>query len=156
MIKSKVFFVHISGKQWQQRSRVDNRPIKFALISTLHVTEASNGMDMFFRGSHQINLYLSGFLFLHSTCHFLPCWSSDSSAFLVLLPSCRFLFLAFFSPLLSPIQHLFNSLPLNSPVFSLFFSSLIKEENAILLRVKGKKKSASSSHSLNPISSTLL
>lgn len=117
MIKSKVFFVHISSEQWQQHSRVGNRPIDFALISTLRATEASNGMDMFFRGSHEINLYLSGFLFLHSTCHFLPCWSSDSSAFLVLLPSCCFLFL----PPPPVVSHLASFQFATSQFFCCFF-----------------------------------
>lgn len=120
MIKSKVFFDHISGEQWQQHSRVGNRPIEFALICTLRATEASNGMDMFFRGSHQINLYLSGFLFLHSTCHFLPCWRSDGSAFLVLLPSCCFLFLAFF-PLCCLPSSIFSIRYLSILQYFLFF-----------------------------------
>lgn len=120
MIKSKVFFVHVHGEQWQQHSRVGNRPIEFALISTLCATEASNGMDVFFSGSHQINLYLSGFLFLHSTCHFLPCWSSDSCAFLVLLPSCCFLFLAFFPSVVShPASFQFATSQFSS-IFSVF------------------------------------
>lgn len=39
-------------------------------------------MGRVFQGRRQIHLYLSGFLFLHSTCHFLSCWTSDCSAFL--------------------------------------------------------------------------
>lgn len=78
----------------QHLTSVGHRAKVHALISTLTATEAPNGMDMFFRSGNQINLYLSSFLFLLSTCHILPCWSSDSCISLTPLPSASLFFLS--------------------------------------------------------------
>lgn len=78
-----------------------------------------------------MNLYLSSFLFLLSTCHILPCWSSDSSISLTLLPSVSLsgfsftdtlCFLSFSLPSMTPHLHISSDQRVN--VF-LFFHSQI-------------------------------